>query len=425
MGRAGAVTVSEDGGASLVVNPAGMARREAWRAQVGVALLDRGLGYLADAGDGGTDGEEAPLVENRAPVARLPQLSLQGAIGPVVVGLAYLETGARSAILPAPPFNQLAADVIRLYPHRYAGTRLEYRERALTAGLALRATSWLGLGLALGAARVALLEERRIWAGFAGRDSLLEPDRDLALSLSGHDGFVPRVAFGVLLAPPDVPLEMALSMNYVAGARVRGVPAVAATRQTDFPAVESIDPTSVLELGQRVVMRTGVRYLGERFSVEFGGELEFVGGDAAAWSITGVRIHDETNREFTLETAPTLAVERSHGGLRWAAEVEVVPGFLWLSGGYAITGSGSPRARVSPAFADLGGHTVAAGAEAQWNGIAVTIGYARTMTGAWTVEHNQLSVVNPFAASGGTTGHGRYQTSRDLFGVALEASWPP
>lgn len=423
IGRAGAVAVSEDGAAALLVNPAGMARREQWRAQAGMVMIGRGLDYLASEGAGQNSGEPAPLVENRAPAARAPLLSGQGPLGPLVVGFSYIETGVQSLALPTPQFNQPVGDVGRLYPHRYSGTRFDYRSRSLQVGVAIRATSWLGLGISVGAARVSLREDRHIWAGFAGRDEALAPERDLALTLTGTDAFVPALVAGTLVAPPDIPLEMAVSVRYSAGARVRGVPSVSETRQAVFPAFELNDPTNQLELGSRVLVRSGVRYLGERFSLEFAGELEVVADEARAWSLTGVAAVDESTARGALEQVPALAVERSQGGLRWAADTELVPGFLWLSGGYALTLGGSPRGRVSPTFADLGGHTLALGVEGQWNGITARIGYARTLTHEMTQARSDTGVVNPFDAGGGRAGEGRYRTSRDVVGAGLEAAW--
>ena len=418
VGRAGAITVSEDGAASLLLNPAGMARRAQWRTQVGLLVVDSEASYHA------THVTDAPVVDSRAPTTRIPQLGLVGPVGPVVIGLAYMETGALSRLLPTPQFNQLPADVSRLYPHRYGGTRLDFRARALLLGVSVRATSWLGVGLTVGASRIELSESRYIWAGFAGRDPLLAPERDLAVTLSGTDAVVPRVGVGVLLAPPHLPLEMAGSLSYSASASLAGQASASPTRQASFPAVLADDATSRLHLAQPLVARTGLRYLGQRLTVELTADLFIHRKQLPVWSVDGMSFRDESMALGAITSVPALAHERSHSAFRIAGDLEIVPGFLWLSTGYARATGASPGARRSPGFADLGGHTLALGAEAQWNGVTLSVGYARTMARTRSSSSSHVEVLNPFVAGTADAGMGRYRDARDVVGTTLELSWP-
>ncbi|MDQ3301367.1 MAG: hypothetical protein M3619_32695, partial [Myxococcota bacterium] len=58
IGRAGTGTVGDDGGGALLVNPAAIARRETWRAQLGLAFSDDEIAW-----QGASD---APLARNQA-----------------------------------------------------------------------------------------------------------------------------------------------------------------------------------------------------------------------------------------------------------------------------------------------------------------------------------------------------------------------
>lgn len=423
IGRAGAALVSDDGGAALLASPGGLVRRSAWRVQLGMSLHDSDLGYRADR-------PGAPPIHDHAGPSTCPELAAQGPVGPVVVGIAYLEPGDFARALPAPLPSTAFGEIAAQLPHRYAGTALAYQEQVLAAGAAIRASDWLGLGIGLGVARVRLTERRHIWAGMDGRDPLGDPARDIAVTTDA-DGRALAATAGALIAPPTLPVELAASLGLTTGARLRG--SVAASRvgevleRPPFPTIDLDAPTAAASLPHVVAARTGVRYLGERVLAEAAGELFVPLGTPADWSVSGVRIGDDTQVVAALPDMPMLLDRRAHGAVRAAADVEVLAGFLWLSAGYAYrTGAARPR-RITPAFADLGGHTLAAGAEVYGDGVVVTIGYARSFSAAVTVEGSELRSINPFAGSSaaGTepVGLGAYRSTHDAFGAALEISW--
>src|SRR5262245_31055668 len=215
--RAGTGVRSADGGTSILVNPAGLARRTETRAQVGVALHDDDATYRSpDA-----DETNSPMIRDRAQPVAAPSAGLATSLGPVVVGAAVLVAGNLERTLPAPQVGQPAEDVSRLFPHRYGGLELDFRRRVLVVGAATRVGEWLGVGVAAGASDVTIGERRRLWAGFAGRtadEQVGAPAWDVDLAMRASDHFVPLAAGGLLVAPPQLPVEMAAAVTWSADA---------------------------------------------------------------------------------------------------------------------------------------------------------------------------------------------------------------
>jgi hypothetical protein len=417
VGRAGAATVSEDGGAALLINPGGLVRRRSWRVQLGMRASDRDLTYIA------SDAPDSPAIGDRASPQSARQIAILGPLGPLVIGVAYLELGAMERSLPSPQDSQPAADVARLFPHRYGGTALGYQRRGLLFGASLRARPWLGVGMSLSISQVELEEQRRVWAGFSGRDTLGDPQRDLALTVSARDDFVPGINLGLLVAPPELPLEMSLSLSFTMDADLRGRAELARTRQDMFPAPEVLEPRSHATKVNPLVARAGVRYLGERVFVEAGGEVAVYRDVPLIWAVEGVRVRDQTQALGALTQVPSMVTERDHVTLRASADVEVASSFLWLCAGYAYRTGASPERSLTPAFADLDGHTLAIGAEGQWKGMTLTIGYARTLSPAADMPDSDVVLVNPFVGGSAPIGQGTYDTAYDLFAASLELAW--
>jgi hypothetical protein len=423
VGRAGTQVVSSDGGAALIVNPAGLARRGDTRIQLAVAVHDEDADFRA----AGAASANSPTVADRGAPGAAPMVAASASFGPVILGAAVLATGRIDRALPAPEIGQPAADVERLFPHRYGGLELSYRRRTAVLGAATRIGDWLGVGISAGASRVSLRERRRIWAGFGNRDPLGSPTRDLDLILAGEDSFVPLAAVGALVAPPDLPLELAIAGEWSGGLHLRGDAALARTSNESHPEpLTGPGARASSEVGAPTILRGGLRFLGERLIAEASGELS-VYREAAklpSWQLRDLGVRDETGVTASIEQVPSLVALRNHTAVRTAVDVEAVSGFLWLTAGYAFATAATSRTRLQPAFGDLGGHTAALGAEASWNQISFTLGVARQFTPAATVDDSESQqFLNPFDAGTAPSAAGRHRRARDTFGFSVEIAW--
>ena len=425
IGRAGTNTVSGDGGVALVVNPAGLARSTSLRVQLGVSLHDDDASYRPpDA-----DVANSPTVADRGAPALAPSVAVKGALGPVVLGAGVLELGHLDRLLPSPAFGQQDADVDRLFPHRYGGLELRYRRRVAVVGAAMRVAEWLGVGVSLGASDVEIGERRRIWAGFAGRDELAFPTRDLDLTLSARDRLVPFAAAGVLVAPPSLPIELGVAASWSADAYLGGDVALGRTADREFPEpfAEGGAPAARLRLGVPAAVRAGARYLGDRFLVEIGADLTWFsdGGKVPTWRTDGMAVRDETGETDPVGEVPSLVALRDHTAVRGALDVEVVSGLLWLSAGYARSSAATGRSHLSAVFGDISAHTLSVGAEGTWNQITFALGVARRMSPSveLAAEDSDVLVENPFDAGTASAGAGRHKRAHDAVGLTMEIAW--
>lgn len=417
VGRAGAAVVADDGAAAVVINPAALARREATRAQVGIAAVDDDARYQAGAG--------APLVEDRGPARIAPAIGGAARLGPVVAAVVLVDAGGADRRFAAPVAGQPAADVEALYPHRYAGLAARHRRVTVGAGVSWRAGESLAIGASITATRVEVAEARRLWAGFAGRDVVGGAARDVDVAVTARDALVPGGAAGVLVAPIDVPIELAASVTWAAPARLDGEVVAAGATPGAAPTVVLGAPGAAATLASPLTIRTGARWLGERWIAELGGEVvAYPGAAAPRWRFEALSVRDESGVTAPVRTLPLQHRRRGHGAVRAAVDVEVVPGLVWLTGGWAWASGATPRERLAPAAADLGGHTIAAGAEIAAGGLTITLGLSRTFAPATTVDVSHLELDNPFAAGTAPTGLGRHDHARDVAALTIEHAWP-
>jgi hypothetical protein len=416
VGRAGTGTVSDDGAAALVTSPAALARRGDRRVQLGTALIDDDLEYVSDDPD-------APIADDQRAPRFAPAFAVAAGAGPIVVGAGVIVDGA-GRTLSAP--RAFPPDTVeRVYPYRYAGLAAESRRRTVALGAAARVTDWLALGATATLADVAITERRRIWAGFAGREDIGSAQRDVEIATDAVDRAVPGAAFGAFVAPAFVPIEAAVSIAWTNAAHAGGTAQIAAADPTEIEIVPTGgDPTTRIDLPMPMVIRAGARYLGDRYAVEAGVDAwRITGGRATSWTVDNVSIAD----------APTLVVRpldnmasrirpRSRIAARAAVDVELLAGFLWITGGYAWRNRGQDDADLAPSTADLGGHTVALGIEVATAGITATVGWARTFASRRTLVAGNPGLDNPFEAGDAPTGIGRYDTGRDLVGISIEVA---
>ncbi len=412
IGRAGAGTVGDDGGGALLVNPAGLARRDATRVQVGTALVDDGVTWTPARAD-------APVARSQAGSSVLPLVAVIGAVGPWVIGGAVMTAAASARALRDPLDVPAASELGAAFEYRYAGTAGRLRRDTVTLGVARRLGEAVAVGVAVGASRVQLAETRRLWAGFAGITPVGDPRSDVQVALAGEDGFVPSATAGVLLAPAGTPLELALSLGWTARTAIDGD--LAAVGTNDGPRVDLVSPRAHLAFRQPLAVRGGVRYLGDRFALEIDGDLWIPPTSArtAAWRVTGVQIIDPSSLAVDLEVVPSRLSQRMQAALRGALDVELIGGLLWGTAGYAYAAGGTTARRLSPSLGDLGGHTLAVGIEGSTGGFTVTLGWSRTLSRARTGGAD-LALDNPFGAGDGPVPEGTSDGAVDQVGVLLD-----
>jgi hypothetical protein len=296
-------------------------------------------------------------------------------------------------------------------------------------GAAIRVGEWLGAGASLGASDVEFGERRRIWAGFAGRDDLGSPTRDLDLTLSARDRMVPFATAGVLIAPPPVPVELGVSLSWSDDAFLDGDAALGRTGDLDFPEPlgQGSAPTAELRLAMPASLRAGARYLGDRFLVEIAADLTWYreAGKVPAWRTAGLAVRDDTGQTEAVGEVPSLVALRDHTSLRGAVDFELVAGLLWLAAGYAHSTGATGRAHLSPAFGDTAGHTLSLGAEGTWNQITFALGIARRFSPSVDVADgdSDVQMENPFDAGTASAGAGRHSRAHDAVGLTVEIAW--
>ncbi len=431
IGRAGTGTTSDDGAGALTANPAAIARRDAARMQLGVAFVDDEIYYLSSA--------SAPAARDQSSSRLVPLVGIEGAVGNWLLGAAFI-TSARSERQFRRPARIPANELGNAFEYRYAGLAGSLRRDTVVLGIARRVTDVVAIGFSAGASRVALSESRRLWAGDVSRvdrtsmvaEHAGDPAQDIEVAFAAADLATPTAMVGVLVAPEDSRVELSASLGWSAAAHLEGdVGAAAVPQMSNMTAPiqprVAADASARIELQQPISLRTGARWLGERWIAEVGADLWVMprGSAAPRWQIKGVRLVDTTTigspREAALDDLPSRISARTHGAIRGALDVELIPGFLWATGGYAFMSGGTARSRLSPTFGDLGGHTMALGLEGNAGGFTITLGWARS----WSIKEpepvSRWQLDNPFGTGDGMVPPGTYDGSTDMIGLSVDA----
>jgi hypothetical protein len=426
IGHAGAALVSDDGPAALFACPAAMARRDARRAQLAGLVVDDDV-WLA--------GADHPRISDRGPAELVPVVGGVGALGPVIIGVGFATTASLDRRLPEPEPGLPAATVIADFPHRYGALDARWTRRSLALGVAARPTEWLAVGASGVLSRVDARERRRVWAGF-GRDMPLGyPMRDVIVEIDASDALVPGAALGALVAPTDVPLELALGASWTASVDAAGDASLAVantpadtTVDIQAPTVEAAGARASGTFASPLVLHAGVRWVGARYAVEGGATAwSYRGAGAAAgdaWTITGARVVDETGASAPVERFATRIGRRSHAAVRASVDVEIIPGFAWVSAGYGWRGAGQARNATTLGGVDRGGHTLALGAELTAGDVVITLGWSRQLARDTTVGAPGLPWDNPIAPEALPANLGTYGQSRDVVGIGVEIASP-
>lgn len=417
IGRAGAATVGDDGGGALLINPAAIARRDTLRVQLGVSANEDSMQWQRSV-------EAAPRSTGQAGSRLAPLGAVVAAVGPWSFGIGAM-TAAVSARAFAPP-DDVGGPLGSTYDYRYAGIAGSYRRDGLAVAAARRFGDSIALGLSITAARVTMTEQRRLWAGSARRDDPGNPVADVALRVEASAPLTTSVIAGVLYAPGSSQLELGASIGWAPTVALAGTVAAIGAPPEGPSIAATGSPTATLAVRQPVALRAGVRYVGERVAAELDGDLWLVsaGAASASWQIRGIRLVDAATAEVELRQAPSRLAQRSHGALRGSLDAELVPGFLWATGGYAYATAATPAARMSGTFGALAGHTLGLGLEVATGGVTVTLGWSRTWSVA-THTASELRLDNPFGASDGPVPAGTYGGSLDQVGVMVELEVDP
>lgn len=410
--RAGTGTVSDDLGGAWAHNPASAARRSSTRALAGVTVVDTDLQLSAFSR------EPAPDQVSRAGMGRAPLAALALSWGETTLGLSVLSAQRVARRFEGPPSDLALDDIQRAFGLRYAGLSGALRRELVMLGAARRFGDDLALGLSVGAARVALRESRHLWAGIPPRDQPGDPRRDLVVLTSASDLAVPMLSAGAVYVPGGGPVELALAATYVAASDLEGVGYGVAA---DLRSPRLVGGTNArLHLPHALVVRSGVRWQGQRLSVEGNGQLELWPASAAAlsWQLEA-QVEDSTGERVGLPALASQLSLRSTGALRAAADYELVDGLLWLVGGVSWTPLGTSAERLTPGFGELGGVTFGAGVEVSAGGVTASFGLSRQWSAPRSVRSSLRDTGAPFGGAE-STGFARYESGVELVGFSLE-----
>ena len=417
IGRAGAATVGDDGGGALLINPAAMARRDTTRGQVGAVVIEDAVHWQSDTAG-------APLSSGQAGSRIAPLGAAIGSVGRWIIGAGVMTAAVSDRSLPGPV--DLPGDLASAFDYRYAGIAGSYRRDTLALGVARRIGDSLALGISLGASQVSVTEHRRIWAGLGGRETVGDPRHDVDLELAATDHLAASAVAGVLYAPEDSQIELGASIAWARTVQLDGDVAALGASPMGPTVIYTRSPRASLEVRQPLAVRAGGRYVGDRIVAELDGDLWVAPAAAgsATWRVSGIRIVDpsfsqSTPVEVDLGQLPSRIAQHTHVAVRTAVDVELFPGFLWATGGYAFSNLATPAARLSPSFGDLGGHTLGLGLETTAGGFTVTLGWSRTWSLA-TRAPTELRLDNPFLAGDGPALPGTYDGSLDQIGILIE-----
>lgn len=411
IGRAGAGTVGDDGGGALLVNPAAIARREATRVQLGVAFIDESLVW--------SRASTVQSSHDQAGSSAAPLVAGVMALGPFVIGLGVMTSSVTHHAFRDPNDIPRPEDIQDSFDFRYHGIAGGIRTDTLTLGIAHRFGDTVAIGVSAGTSRISIQETRRLWAGYQGISTAGDPRRDIQLAFDARDSFVPSAVAGVLIAPEDGALEIGGSISWAGRAEATGD--VDANGTTGGPSVRTSAPRASLIFRPPIAARVGVRYVADRFSIEADGDLWIARHRSAkiAWTIDGVRVVDPSSITVDLVSTPSRFSQRTHGALRLAGDLELIPGFLWATLGYAYTVGSTRPSRLSTTFGDLGGHTAALGIEGTAGAFTYSLGWSRT----WATSKGggeALTLDNPFSAGDANLRRARFDSTADQIGFLLD-----
>ena len=420
IGRAGTATVGDDGGGALLVNPAAIARRDTKRGELGVVFVDDELDWQSDA-------EGAPNVRDQAPSSVAPYAAAFASFGGWTLGVGLMTSAVSDRSLRRPTDVADPANIDEAFDFRYAGIAGGVRRDTFTAGIARRLGDSLALGIGVAASRVSVIEIRRMWAGFSGRDDIGSAVNDLEIGFEGADSFVPSAVAGLLFIAEESPLELGASVAWIDTAKIDADVVAIGTRPMGPSASPDVARAS-LGYQHPVTFRAGARYVGTRLVGELGGEVAVAKRSAenTEWTIRGMQVIDGPSGAMAeLAAVPSRISLRTHGAVRASVDIEMIAGFLWATAGYAHVIGSVTSTKQSPTFGDLGGETLGLGLEGRAGGFTFTLGWARTWSRARSIRESSLALDNPFLGGDAAVPAGVYDASIDQIGILIDAELDP
>jgi hypothetical protein len=420
IGRAGAGTAADDGGAALLDDPAAMARRDSLRMQVGVSLADHPIDWQAD-----TSG--AAQFHDQAASTPMPELAIEGGWSGWVFGAAAMTSSAVQRTFASPndfPVESPDTEASQRFAYRYAGIAGMLRRDTLTVGVARRIGDWLAIGASGAVSRVELDEQRSVWADPV-QGATVDRSHDLVLDLDGA-GYTPSAVGGVLIAPPDTRLELAASVGWTKATRVTGGIGVTQANTTSGASTLEpvlLSPNAELIVHQPVVVRAAARWVGQRWIGELDGDAWLYSSRAEdpVWSLGGVYVVDTASGSTTeVVKLPSRESQQSFGAVRAAVDVELIAGFLWATAGAAYTSAATGADRMSPTLGELAGVTGALGLEISSGGFTISLGASRTWAIGRDSPETLWHVDNPYLAGDPPAASGSYGGATNIVGVAVD-----
>jgi len=417
VGRAGAVLLDDDAGAVLR-NPAALARRSSLRVDLGASFSGRSLTYATSE----PFAKPAPDVTDASPVGVAPWGGAAVGLGEhVVVGAAVLAPTSFEFSDPYPTRAYDAmADDRQTAAGRYAGARLSLQRWAGGAAVAVRVLPWAALGASALAVHTEVESTRVLWAGSGGaRLADLSPAFDVAWRPSA-DGWSPMAVAGLVAAPPDWPLELGASVAWRGSAHLEGASPAASSRGATPQnlALASLGgAAATLDLDAETVVRAGARVIASRFSIEVDGEVVLRGRATPVWRSDAVLSAGDGAVLGAVPLGPTLD---DSFAVRAAVDVQLAPGFLSVSAGYAYASSPQQGGGATPVFPFGASHTLSAGVEARVDAARLRAGVAHDFRVAAENAPGDAHVIAPFdggaviPAAAGRLGGGSTIVALDL-----------
>ncbi len=428
IGRAGAVTASADDVWALAVTPTGLVP-----ARGGAGLeLGASLGLhatrLSHARVGVDPQLRFPLAESRTGTTSLPsfgaRLGLFG--GRLAFGAARFIASREELGYPrSPATTPRAIDD----PQRYLVRAMTSQRTVWALGMAARPLRWLGLGASFSISQLGLDFSRDGWVGASGDLARSEDPRlDLPTQLSLTDDAVPALGLGLAIRPPHSPLALAASVELPWDADLGGRASIGATRGAPV-GLRSVHAEGRGEVHLArplpIVARTGVRLAGARADLELDAELCHL-PSAGGWSATATDLRligvDFANQNTVTEltSVPMALATRTRYRIALGSDLVLVPGFMILRLGWALTSATAPAALRTAASAQGQTQALALGLAVHSAGLRLEVGWQHTLVTRTSTRASAWRHWNPLVPGNAEdVGSGDYSSAEDLVGVGL------